>query len=237
MNSRRFLVKPTYSCNGLKQTSTRSITYSEDEHSPTIITVTVTLPPYTLPPYWKQYNLSQADIFKQSDDIPAKYYWLAAFLYGIDISASSVTASFASMHQVLIFSKPIAIKKIIKSASIKLPEKDNLAIDFTVHKPATPRLYLSKDDMMKISKLICTEIKPFEICSAKGLFTWENWQYLPISFEEDSILLNRVVLQSSYQESGKEKNLMSKPLMIKNEIDGQLYALVEDVVLVSVNIH
>ncbi len=235
--NRNFLVPPTLSYEGLKQTSTRSISYTNDEHYATILTVTTTLPPYVLPSYWKQYALSLEDILKQSDDISAKYYWLSALLYGIDASASSIKASFACMHQVLVSSKPTAIKKIIKVEMIKLSQTNNLALNFTFHKPATPRFFLPKEDMIKISRLICTGLKPFEILPAKGLFSFKNFLYLPISLEEDSILLNRVVLKDTYDESGKEKSLISHPLLIKNEIDDKIYALVEDIVLVSVNIH
>ncbi len=237
VNNRKFLVQPTLFCDGLKQTSTRTIKYSGDEHYPTIVKITLTLPPYVLPSYWKQYNLSLKDILQQSDDVPAKYYWLSALLYGIDTSASSVKASFAFRDQVLISSKPIAIRKIIKTEMMKLPLINNLSCNLTSHKPATPKILLSKEDMSKISKLICTGIKPFDIFSTKGLFLWANKLYLPIALEEDSVLLNRVVLQSYYLESGKEKNYMSRPLLIKNESDNQIYALVEDIVLASVAIH
>lgn len=236
VNTRKFSTLPSLSCDGLKQTSTRTIKYSNDEHFPTTVTVNFTLPPYVLPFYWKQYNLSLKDILQQSDDIPAKYYWLSALLYGIDTSASSVKASFACKDQVLISSKPIAIKKIIKAESIKLPTENKL-INLNSHKPATPKILLSREDMHKISKLICTGIKPFEIPIIKGLFLYQDCFYLPFALEEDSVLLNRCVLQKNYIDSGKEKNFMSKPLLVKNEYDNEIYALVEDIVLASIAIH
>ncbi len=235
-SSKKFVVKPTFSCDDLKQTSTRAIKYASDEHGPTELTVTTTLPPFVLPTYWQQYALSLSDLLEQSIHIPPKFYWLSALLFGVDANTSSIKASFASINQVLISAKPIAIDKIIKSEQIKMNQISNLALDFRNHKPPIPKVDLSREDLLLISKLIFTALKPFDVSNVKGFFTWKNKLFLPTALEEELILMNRVVLEKDYTESCKEQCFLSKPLLVLNETDNQRYALVEEVFLAGVKI-
>ena len=231
--TRAFIIKPTLLCDGLKQISKRSISYSTDEHERTVFTLTTSVPPFVLPYYWKLYELSEEDVLLQSNSISPKFYWLSALLHGIDASASCLKASFACMDQVLISSKPAAIKKIIKSEGTNLFKKSVFLHDFTFHKPLTPKIIVSKAEMLQISKLVVTNIKPFDIVSVQGFFKWKDNAYLPVFLAEDAILLNRVVLETDFNLSGKQQSYMSKPLVVLNLADNNKYVLAEDVFLAA----
>ncbi len=235
MVQKKVNIEPVFSFDGLKQTSTRTITYANDEHGPTCFSMETNLPPYVLPSYWSQYSLSEQDIFTQSEFIPAQFYWLAALLYGIDASASSIHPSLGCIDEVLLSSKPIAIKKMLKVSKIQLSKTgtrlENTA--FTTHKPPIPHVFLPSEEILQVSKLIFPGIKPFETAHVPGLFEWNHSLYLPIALEQDNMLLNRVVLETDYKQSGKQKSngYASRPLLV--ESNQKTYALVEDVMLVS----
>ncbi len=232
----KFIEKPQFSCSDLKQTSKRTVEYSSDEHFPTCFHLTTLLPPYVLEKYWTRYALSEEDVLLQAVDIPPRMYWLAVLLYGMDASNSCVKASFANMDDVLISSKPIAIDKIIKSQNFRFSNTSKLDRHFTHHKPATPKISVSEEEMFNISKLICTTALPPEIVSVKGFFIFKDCLYLPISLEDNAILLNRVVLEDDFRMSGKQQGVLSTPFLVKSQTDDKIYALCEEIVLATLKI-
>ncbi len=234
MSTKVFIQEPTQFYDDLQQTSTRQITHINDIHGPTIFKITLTLPPYVFAHYWTKYKLSFEDIKMQAEHLPPKFYWLSALFYGIDCIQSCVRPSFASMNEVLISCKPLAIEKIIKHCKLNLPQKTNLANN-THHKPEPPLGEITNDDMKYLSKFIFHDIKAFDIFKVPSLFTYKNKKYIAITLENDGILLKRCVTYDDYVLSCKQKEstYSTKPLLLHVESENKIFAIVEECVILS----
>ncbi len=224
-----FTKKPSLHNNFLKQTSCRQLSKQST------ISITVNLPPYVLPHYWAQYALSMSDIAKQSEHIPAKLYWIAALLYGIDVCASAVKPSYSCRDHVIIMNKSTAIKKIIKSQKITLSKTDKI-VSSKIHIPQAPAINLSKEDMDALLSMETHQLKIGEVRGVSSLFTWKDLQFLPVGMDGSCIVLKRVVLASDFQKSGKQQSsgYATRPLLfhIHNKPE-TIYALAEDIVFVG----
>ena len=228
-----FLQEPMEVLDGLQQVSTRQIHYPKDPHGPTIVSVQLTLLPYVLPTYWERHRLSLEDIKQtHADVIPPKFYWLAALLYGIDVIASSIRPSFRCMHEVLISQKPLAIEKMMKQKKVNFPTKSNL-LSSSSHVPSPPQAHVTPEEMNLLSKMIYHDIKPFDVMDVPHLFPWQNGLFIATTLEQDGILIQRCVLYDNFIQSKKQQphGYASRPLLIR--VQGTLYAIVEECVLLS----
>jgi hypothetical protein len=122
----KFVAGPILSHQSLCQSSSRVVHYGDNIHGPTTINVNAKLPPFVLPYYWLLAKLSFVDILKQAEDIPARFFWISALMYGIDIGGSSIRTSLSSYDQNIVAAKPTAIHKILKAQQITLSAENNL---------------------------------------------------------------------------------------------------------------
>src|SRR4029079_8172240 len=98
---------------GLSQTSVRHVVYAGDPHSATKITVTTHLPPFVLPQYWMDYELSEKDVSRLAEFLPAQLLWLSCLVHGVDVTAACLKPSFARVDEVLISYRALAIRTLI----------------------------------------------------------------------------------------------------------------------------
>jgi hypothetical protein len=237
MSQSTFILSPEERYDQLQQTSTRSITFNDDMHGPTIITLTLTLPPFVLPYFWKRYKLSKQDIKRYANYFPAQYYWLTALLFGIDVIASAIKPSFASAQEVSISCKPLALLKILKLCDHISPR--SVLSTQTQHIPPPPFFIVSADTIQYLSSMIYHDLKPFVKNPVSKLFPLHGTLYLPIHAEQDGILLKRVVKESDFIASGKHtRGCATLPLWIE-VVDAELpknticFAVVEDCILLK----
>ncbi len=225
MKQGTFSSPPDFKSNDfLSQSSTRKLSNVNDPHGPIFIHIQTTLPPYVLPHYWKQFNLSKADVLLQAEFIPAKFYWVAALLSGIDVSASALRPSSSTIDQIGMNGKPSAIKKLAQHHRVKFNDSVSVISNShsVKHVPPLPRVRVHpsefKDLQLKDSK--------------KRTFEYGPWTFVPIATEKDCILLNRVTPLINYEQSKRQRSgYASKPRQIM--INNSPHALVEECVLVS----
>jgi len=229
------LFGPTFECDELLQKSIKNRTFLDDIHGCTKTTCEFTLPTSLLPTYWKRHNLSKQDLNSQQNYSEASTIWLLSLLYGVDSSSSSLKPSFSTATGVLVSSKAIAIRKLIRKLKIKFNSTSMISsgVASLVHIPGIPHNFVTGEKFEKISGLITPVLNIFEENVITGLIDYLDILWLPRSFENDSIYMVRVVLLEVFTKSGKGRTgaLCSRGYTLL--LDGVRYMTVEESVLVN----
>jgi hypothetical protein len=224
---------------GLSQTSTRSISYTDDIHGPTKVRVRTHLPPFVLPSYWQEYRLSEKDVYKLADYLPARLLWLSCLVHGSDVQAGCLKPSFARVDEVLISYRLLAIRTLISSLQFsflsKTPVLDTTSPASLEHIPPLPAQEIDESLISNITKLLHPRLRAFEICKIRGLFPWQSKLYLPRKLEDDAIYLQRATPFENYERSNKRQKYgcATIPFVVQTPDDSKLYALCEDGLLLS----
>ena len=160
-------------------------------------TLKVSIPRYCLPEYWEFNKLNYSDILKITDCVPAQYFWICVILIGIKASASAVYPSYSSMCDIIISSKIIAIKKILKKTNI-LCEKNNVESKLIYshgHFPPIPFHFLPSEQFELIEKNLVPMLCVIVVHEVTYLFEWENQLWLPRE-QYDNCIRCQVVITS-----------------------------------------
>jgi hypothetical protein len=224
---------------GLSQTSTRSIFFAGDIHGPTKIHVTTCLPPFVLPSYWADYNLSLKDVHILVDRLPAQLLWLSCLVLGIDVSASCLKPSYARVDEVLISYRALAIRTLIARAGCVFRNKsqvlDTTSAASLEHVPPVPGIEVHESVIPDITRLLPPRLRAFEVCKIAGLYELNNKRFLPIKLEGDAIFLQRATPYENYERSQKRRKYgyATIPFVVE-DTKGDKFALCEESVLVTV---
>jgi len=223
---------------GLSQTSTRSIFHADDIHGPTKIHVNTHLPPFVLPSYWTDYQLSQKDVDVLVDRLPAQLLWLSCLVHGIDVTAACLKPSYARVDEVLISSRALAIRTLIARTGYVFRTKtrvlDTASAASLEHIPPLPTCEVHESVIPQITRLFSPHLKALEVCKVAGFYEMQNKKYLPVKLEGDAIYMQRATSYENYERSQKRQKFgyATMPFIVQTP-DGTLHALCEDGVLIT----
>jgi len=224
---------------GLTQHSVRLIEYPNDIHSATRMEVTTHLPPFVLTSFWKQMHLSEKDVYKLGEQLPARYYWAAVLVSGTDVSATALKPSYAHVSETTWSLRAEAIRTLIQTHNVKFTTC-NSSLDTSSpasmhHVPPLPVHEVDDTDISRITQLLHHKhLMPFQRNKVRGLFDFNGSKLLPINLEGTSIWMQRAAPYADFQRSQKRQKYgcVSLPFIVSTP-DNQIYALVEDGILVS----
>lgn len=185
---------PHINSENLLQYSKKIRTFSEDLHGPTTTICNLRLPITLLCTYWKRHDLSIADAYQCINYVPAQFIWMLALLYGQDLSPSSLKPSFANETDVLVSSKAIAVKKIIRIITHKFSHIDKIFADpSSQHIPAIPTHYISRALYDVAASALSPVLDIHTTNVVHGFISYVGVLWLPRLFEGASISCTRVI--------------------------------------------
>ncbi len=225
---------PCFSNDDLKQYSKKSRCFMSDLHGPTITTCTFNLPLVILHSFWIRHHLSRKDSQMCIDFVPAQYMWLLALLHGIDSSASSIKPSFASDTSLLVSSKAIAVRKIIKKLKFEFCNTDKISPYLTSslnHVPGIPSHFVKKSLYSMFSKSLVPTLDIFKITTIPSPIKFLDVLWIPRRFEGSAICCNRITLKTTFDDSGKyiNKGLATKSYIMTDGME--FFCCLEEAIL------
>ena len=162
-------------------------------------TIETNIPRYCLPEYWIFHKLTYNDILTITDCLPAQYCWITVLLMGIKVSASAIYPSYASMYDVLISSKIIAIKKIIKKTNLTWAHNTDSKVLYSHgHIPPIPFHMLPDDMFEKIGKHIVPLLCIMNVNEVTFLFEWSENIWLPREHNDKCIRCQMVIPMNEF---------------------------------------
>jgi hypothetical protein len=225
--------------NQLTQVSMRERFYIEDIHAtPTITEIRACLPPSLCPQTWRRSSLTPENILDIVVFFNAKYIWQLCLLIGIDVSGSAIKISFSSVHDILIGSKSIALKKLsVSVGNLYAGSKcdiDRMARDpvHQHHIPILPRHVVSDDVLLTLSTLIPMRQSIYIPLTNHGnkSYMWLGQSWLPLKVEGYGIYAARLVLLADFiQAHGDIEPLARRPMVF-----GDYAVTSEGIVFVSI---
>ena len=219
-NHKTTMLEGPYFCNeGLTQYSKKKKMYAKDIHGPTVTTVKLTLPITMTLPYIKRHMLSMKDLEQFTEVASANIQWLTVLLLGTDVSPSSIKWSCSSPYDVLVSSKAIATKKILKKYNhtfSKINKLDNSSITIE-HVPGLPKHYVSSEMFEQITRIVTPNVSPFTVTDIAGTFEMLGVRWMASTFESYFIYCIRVVTKESYEKSNKfiQKGLATRSCLVR----------------------
>lgn len=234
MKKNVFLLVPELRHDGLSQYSVRARSIAGDPSGKSVITASFTLPPQVLPTYWLANELSEKDVLTIGESLPANLFWLTTLFLGIDASASAIKPSYASAEDILISSKAIGLRKLLKNLKFSKTNKlDTTSLASQGHVPPLPKHIISQEFYNRLREAINPGLRPFIENEVPNVFEWANKLWIPLRLEDQAISVQRCVPLETFITSGKYTgSLATKPFVVRyNDI---LYALIEDTCLLLV---
>lgn len=157
------------------------------------------LPPFLLASYWHRHDLSYLDVNKIFSHTPSQYCWMAAILYGMDISISAVTVSYACIYDVLISSKSIAMKKIIHSNNAYFSDVNTITQQvFTHHIPSLPVHNIDQNTFKTLLTILVPDICILTVKPISAMYKWKNHMWLPIKIQGNYIMCTMCFPENEY---------------------------------------
>ena len=217
-------------CN-ITQSSTRH--RGKSKHDPnrsgSVTTITASVPVCACPIYWKTHNISLADLMILAQNIQANTLWLVVLLLGVDASISCIKPSFASWEDVLVSSKGIAIKKIIRQSGHVFADTNKLT---NVCGTMYPMHRVSVNDLNAINRNIHPNLSPLSETNVSYIHQMLGAEWLPISLEPNGcVKLIRVMDLDLHCKPVPAQNFNLGPVVVNNA--GKCYALIEETIVIS----
>jgi hypothetical protein len=213
---------------GITHKTTNVITYVDDVHSSTTITITAKLPPCLTVSFWERHKLTLNDINTLSNSLDSLVVWTACLLHGQDVASGSVKSSFDKCEGLLISGKTTALKKLIKLRRPILTTND--VIDITdVHQPPLPRHFVGEEELKIISTIISPNLNCLTATQVPGVFNFLGTEWLPTISEGVAIVLHRLSRIENFKINQKIPKLFLPLLCLYNNI---LYGLTNEVIRV-----
>jgi hypothetical protein len=166
------------------------------------------VPTCVQPEYWRRHNLSRKDIDIIISYVPTKVIWMSAMMYGICCPWFTLRSSSASMMDVTLSGKALAIDLLLEKAHLKPSEHNKLDVDSIEsfeHIPPIPKSIISLEDFGLISSGVVSQLlprlllQPSEVIGIIPLvYRYKDMDVVPVGIEGDSICCNVVVLESLY---------------------------------------
>lgn len=232
-----WIVEPKEEFDGLQQTSTKSRVFSGDIHGQTTTKVKLRLPLMLLKSYWDRHEISVDDYKHIMSIVPAGFQWLHALLLGVDTSSSSLKPSFNSPCDVLISSKAIATRKVLRRLKHEFAEKD--VIDASSHNlqhvPGFPRHFVPRGFFDEVANLVTPALSLFKIIEVSGIFKFKHVTFIACSFQNNCIYCVRVVPYETFMASGKYINIgyATLPYIVMDAVSKQKYCTTEESILLA----
>ena len=175
----------------MTQKSTNVITYVDDVHSTTKITIISNLPPCLTETYWNRHKLTLNDITNLTNSLGSSLIWIACLIEGQDVSSGSVKSSFDTCEGILISGKTTALKKLIK-----IRKKVECSVDvidpMDIHQPPVPRHFVGEDELKTISTIIAPKLNFLTPTDIPGIFSFVGKIWIPTLAEGSAIVLHRL---------------------------------------------
>ena len=228
--SKYTIVGPTYKNDELRQESVKTRTFIADIHGPTVTTCKLNLPSCLLHTYWKRHNLSMNDVQQCLEYNDALRIWLLALLFGIDSSSSSLKPSFATSTGVLVSSKAISVRKLLRKLNITLRPNDCIGkfVASLVHVPGLPSHCVSPSLFNRMSRALTPNLNIFETICVSDIVPFKDILWLPRAFEGTAIYVTRVVKLSVFEESRKYIGTGLATQGYKISYEGDVFVCVEE---------
>ena len=169
-------------------------------------TINVSIPRYCLPEYWEFHKLNYNDILKITDCVPAQYFWICVILMGLKASASAVYPSYSSTCDVIISSKIIAIKKLMKKANTFEKSYIDSKLSYSHgHFPPIPFHFLPSKQFGTIGKNLVPLLCVLILNEVTYLFKWENQLWLPREQNDNCIRCQIVITSEDFSMYHKKR--------------------------------
>ena len=198
------------------------------------------VPTCVCPDYWRRHNLSRKDINTIIAYVPTKVIWMSALLYGISCPWYALRSSSASMMDVTLSGKAIAVDLLLERANIKPSDRNKLDVDSIEsfeHIPPIPKSTINAFDFALISSGVVSQLLPRilllpleAIGTIPIIYRYKDLDVVPVGIEGDSICCNVVVKESlySYME-GTSRGYTHDPKV--GQFKGEVYCLTDELVL------
>jgi hypothetical protein len=200
-------------------------------------TIRTTLPMQLFKSHWERHQLTGADVRKVLDNLTPFEVWTAVVLHQGVISGSATKASFASKTGVLISSKLIGIKKLMKLQNCTFGNGSNRIYKSSVkvlHTPAMPSTVVPSAIMRQLRSSVAPQLSINRITAVPRSFEFYQLQWIPLSVHDQYLRLARIHLNSDFDASGKGgdgSNLALQPYKV--QIDEVLYTVSEECIMVT----
>jgi hypothetical protein len=196
------------------------------------------LPPFVLPSYWNEMGLSEKDVYKLAESLPARLFWISCLVHGEDVQAGCLKPSYAQIAECSISYKTQAIRTLITSQKVKfrtvVPVLDTASQASIDHVPPLPTKEVDASQIAAITRLLQPRLSAFYQNQVRGLYEFQGHLYLPVKIEGEAIWLQRVTLYENYERASKKQKFgcATLPCIVQTP-DKSTYALCEDGVLLS----
>jgi len=228
MSSSRKTTTETTLDDGMTQQSINVITYVDDIHSATTISITAKLPPCLTALYWERHKLTINDMYTLSNSLGSLVVWTACLLEGQDVASGSVKSSFDTCEGILISGKTTALKKLMKLRKPILYTND--VIDTSdMHQPPLPRHFVGEDELKTIGTIISGQLNLEVPTEVPGIFNFMGKIWLPTLSEGSAIVLHRLSPIENFHIDTNMPKLYWPLLCVYNK---QMYGLTNEVIRV-----
>lgn len=211
---------------GLTSESTIVITYVDDVHNDTVITVNSDLPPCLSETYWQRHLLTLRDINTVVSTVASDTVWLVCMLDGIDVASGSVKTSFDCCEGLLISGKTTAIKKLLKLREPLIGSIDVID-DADLHQPPLPRHFIGEHEMKTLATIICGRINCLTPEVVPGVFAFLECLWIPTNAEGVALVLYRL---SEIKNFTRDTPVLYRPLLC--QYNNIVYGLTDEVIRV-----
>lgn len=219
---------------GLGQSSCRSLTYDDDEHGPTIIRMTTTLPFFLLPSYWQTHHFTEDDVKMITEHIPAQLLWLSCLVHGLDVIPSCLKPSLSKIDEIVISYRTQALRMLMDYKPLTANQESKLLPcifgrqNTNISWLSYPVFELPVDQMHELIQLLCPKLVPFCVTVVPGFFYHNNARYAAICLHNGIVVLRRVTEFQNVLACYKQKpyGINTCPLIVQFEND--YFALCED---------
>jgi hypothetical protein len=198
------------------------------------------VPTCVCPEYWRRHNLSRKDIDTIISYVPTKVIWMSAMMYGICCPWYTLRSSSASMMDVTLSGKAIAIDMLLAKTNIKPSSQNKLDVDSIEsfeHIPPIPRSTINAIDFASISSGVVSQLLPRilllpseTIGTIPMIYRYNDMDMVPVGIEGDSICCNVVIKESLYTYMDDIGRGYTHDPKI-GQYQGEVYCLTDELVL------
>jgi len=197
-----------------------------------------------LPEYWRRHDLSRKDIDTIISYIPTKVIWMSALMYGIYCPWYTLRSSAASVLDVTLSGKAVAVDLLLEKAGVRPSDRNKLdveSIESFEHIPPIPKSTISPEDFRFISSGVVCQLLPRNLLlpgESIGVvplvYMYNGMCVVPVGIEGDSICCNVIVPESTYTKhrDTQRQSFTHAPKVCSYE--DVIYCLTDELILLCV---
>jgi hypothetical protein len=198
------------------------------------------VPTCVWPDYWLRHQLSRNDINTIISYVPTKVLWMSALMYGICCPWFALRSSSASMMDITLSGKAIAVDLLLERSNIKPSTQSKLDVDSIEsfeHIPPIPKSTINASDFALISSGVVCQLLPRilllpseVIGTIPIIYRYKDLDLVPVGIEGDSICCNVIVKESCYMYmENRNRGFTHDPKV--GQYNGEVYCLTDELVL------